>query len=112
MKLPTSQTNLVTRLFTGIRADKVIIGEDIITNIEDLRINSVKVDGNAVRIFGNKIEGGYYAINDVKNSEDEKIGISIRFDEYTAQLWNSSEMRSLEFVFHNTQYRFTFVYDF
>ena len=112
MKLPTSQTNLVTRLFKGIRADKVILGEDIITNIEDLKINGVKVDGNAVRIFGNKIEGGYYSINDVKNEEDEKIGISIRFEKYTAELWNSKEMRTLEFVFHNTQYRFTFVYDF
>ena len=101
MKIPVTQNDIVTRIFPKRRND-IHLGKEIITDISDIRINGVEIKGDAIRIYGNNIRAGFFIIRDVKDSNEEKVGISIDFDEVTANLWNSSAMKSLDFIKHNT----------
>lgn len=111
MTLPSSQIGLIKKIMEVKMHDEVIFGEEIIRNLEEIRINQVAVKGDSLQIFGNHIECGFVEKRDVVQN-DKKIGISFDIKEKTADVWNSDNFHHIQFTKNDIIYRFEIKYDF
>lgn len=109
--IPTSQTDIITKIFDYKSHEKVFNGKDIIREVKNVHLNGVKVNGDSLQVLGNVIYVGFYEKRNVVE-KDKKVGILYDFKEKTAELWNTRDFKTLVFTRNDIKYYITFEYDF
>ena len=84
---------------------KIFFGEEIIRNASDIRINGVRVNGDSISIFNNRIQIGFTDLKDCKDSKTKEIiGKTVDFTETTAELYNSDNFHKIAFTLGNRRW--------
>ena len=73
----------------------------------NIKINHVKVDGDAILCSGNVIQAGFEIVKDVVSGETgEVIGTRTELTNVTAELWNSENLYHISFETPLMKYEF------
>lgn len=80
---------------------------EYLISCSNIKINHVKVDGDAILCSGNVIQAGFKLVEDVVNGETgEVMGTRTEITNVTAELWSSKNLHHISFETPLMNYEF------